>query len=118
MAERSHETKEAVRGKSKSNPRRAASHPNNLNLGIIGNCTIKYCAAVLVLRCLADAVSVCSIMVDTKGRGVWGCFPRFDSDPVFCDLISGGNVRIALFLHAKWGLAGLLVRPILAFSTS
>jgi len=28
-------------------------------------------------------------LVDTKARIVWWCFPRFDSDPVFCRLLSG-----------------------------
>ena len=28
-------------------------------------------------------------LVDTAGRIVWWCFPRFDSDPVFCRLVSG-----------------------------
>ena len=28
-------------------------------------------------------------LVNTAGRIVWWCFPRFDSDPVFCRLLSG-----------------------------
>jgi GH15 family glucan-1,4-alpha-glucosidase len=41
---------------------------NSLDLGVIGNCQI-------------------AVIVDGKGRFVWGCFPRFDSDPVFCSLL-------------------------------
>ena len=26
-------------------------------------------------------------LIDQKGRIVWGCFPRFDGDPVFCSLL-------------------------------
>ena len=36
-----------------------------LDLGIVGNCCI-------------------GALIDGKGRIVWCCFPRFDSDPVFC----------------------------------
>lgn len=43
---------------------------NNLNVGCIGNCA--YCG-----------------LVDDVGRVVWMCLPRFDSNPVFCDLING-----------------------------
>jgi hypothetical protein len=35
----------------------------NLNLGMIGNCTI-------------------SALIDAQARMVWCCMPRFDSDPV------------------------------------
>ncbi len=28
-------------------------------------------------------------LLDTKARLVWWCFPRFDSDPVFCRLVAG-----------------------------
>ena len=40
-----------------------------LDLGIVGNCCI-------------------GALIDGKGRIVWCCFPRFDSDPVFCDLLN------------------------------
>ena len=40
-----------------------------LDLGIVGNCCI-------------------GALSDGKGRIVWCCFPRFDSDPVFCDLLN------------------------------
>ena len=42
----------------------------NLDLAPIGNCQI-------------------SSLVDRKGRHVWCCAPRVDSDPVFCTLLSG-----------------------------
>jgi GH15 family glucan-1,4-alpha-glucosidase len=40
----------------------------SLDLGVIGNCSI-------------------AALVDRQARIVWGCFPRFDRDPVFCSLI-------------------------------
>ncbi len=41
---------------------------NTLDLALIGNCTV-------------------GALVDGRGRMVWGCFPRFDGDPVFCSLL-------------------------------
>jgi pentatricopeptide repeat protein len=41
---------------------------SGLDLGVIGNCAI-------------------SALVDSKGRIVWSCLPRFDSDPVFHALL-------------------------------
>jgi GH15 family glucan-1,4-alpha-glucosidase len=41
---------------------------NSLDLALIGNCTI-------------------GALVDGRGTLVWGCFPRFDGDPVFCSLL-------------------------------
>jgi GH15 family glucan-1,4-alpha-glucosidase len=32
-------------------------------------------------------------LVDTRGRLVWWCFPRLDSDPVFCRLIAGDEEK-------------------------
>jgi len=32
-------------------------------------------------------------LVDRNGRMVWWCFPRFDSDPVFCRLIAGDEEK-------------------------
>jgi GH15 family glucan-1,4-alpha-glucosidase len=32
-------------------------------------------------------------LVDTNARIVWWCFPRFDSDPVFCRLLSGDEEK-------------------------
>jgi len=43
-------------------------HLKNLDLALIGNCTI-------------------GALVDTRASIIWGCFPRFDSDPVFCSLL-------------------------------
>jgi GH15 family glucan-1,4-alpha-glucosidase len=40
----------------------------NLELGVIGNCTI-------------------AALVDPLGTIVWSCFPRLDGDPVFCALL-------------------------------
>eukprot|EP00474_Spongospora_subterranea_P008533 CRZ08991.1 hypothetical protein [Spongospora subterranea] len=47
-------------------------HDNNLNLGLIGNCTI-------------------SSFVNRKGAIVFGCLPQLDSDPMFSHLLSGGD---------------------------
>lgn len=44
----------------------------SLELGVIGNCQV-------------------SALVDELGRMVWACMPRFDSDPVFCALLAGGE---------------------------
>ena len=43
-------------------------HSASLDLGVIGNGTI-------------------AALVDRRAHVVWGCFPRFDRDPVFCSLI-------------------------------
>jgi hypothetical protein len=40
----------------------------SLDLALIGNCTV-------------------GALLDARGRMVWGCFPRFDGDPVFCSLL-------------------------------
>lgn len=40
----------------------------DLDLALIGNCTI-------------------GALVDGRANIVWGCFPRFDGDPVFCSLL-------------------------------
>ncbi|MDO8990681.1 MAG: glycoside hydrolase family 15 protein [Sideroxyarcus sp.] len=41
---------------------------NNLDLALIGNCTI-------------------GALVDERANITWACFPRFDGDPVFCSLL-------------------------------
>jgi GH15 family glucan-1,4-alpha-glucosidase len=46
----------------------------NLDLGVIGNCSY-------------------GALVDRTGRMVWCCLPRFDGDPVFCQLLDGGGDR-------------------------
>jgi len=45
-------------------------HYGDLDLAPIGNCTI-------------------SSLIDRMGRIVWSCAPRFDSDPIFSNLLSG-----------------------------
>jgi GH15 family glucan-1,4-alpha-glucosidase len=45
---------------------------NSLDLAIIGNCTF-------------------GALIDAKASIVWSCMPRFDSDPVFCRLLDGGD---------------------------
>ena len=47
----------------------AEHHSASLDLGVIGNCSI-------------------AALIDRRARIVWGCFPRFDRDPVFCSLIN------------------------------
>jgi len=42
---------------------------SNLELGLIGNCQV-------------------AVLIDHIGRFVWGSFPRMDSDPAFCSLLS------------------------------
>ena len=44
-----------------------SAHPS-LNLAVLGNCVI-------------------AALVDQRARIVWCCIPRFDGDPVFCDLL-------------------------------
>jgi|SRR5688572_3439567 len=46
----------------------------SLDLALIGNGTI-------------------AALVDPLGEIKWGCFPRFDGDPAFCSLLSGGKDR-------------------------
>src|SRR5436190_1259038 len=45
-------------------------------------------------------------LVNTQGQIVWWCFPRFDSDPVFCRLIAGdeekGFCDVLLDRHAQY----------------
>ena len=45
---------------------------NNLNLGLIGNCSI-------------------SALVDEQARIVWCCLPRFDGDPIFHQLLGSAS---------------------------
>lgn len=45
-------------------------HRRGLDLAVIGNCRT-------------------AALVDRTGRIVWWCFPRFDSDPILCRLLSG-----------------------------
>jgi GH15 family glucan-1,4-alpha-glucosidase len=41
---------------------------SNLDMALIGNCTV-------------------GALVDARANITWGCFPRFDGDPVFCSLL-------------------------------
>ncbi len=50
----------------------------NLELAVVGNCTW-------------------AGLVDERARLVWGCLPRFDSDPVFCSLLSGDEPDRGVF---------------------
>ena len=45
-----------------------------LDLAVIGNCRT-------------------AALVDTGGRVVWWCFPRFDSDPAFSRLLTGNDEK-------------------------
>ena len=65
----------------------------NLNLGIIGNCTV-------------------NAAIDQMGRIVWSCYPRPDGDPVFHALLNGSDpfapsargfcsIEIENFKHAE-----------------
>ena len=62
----------------------------DLDLAVVGNCQI-------------------AALIDRKGSLVWGCFPRFDGDPVFCSLLSGKDepdsgffdVQVAGFTRAE-----------------
>ncbi len=46
------------------------SHVQGLDLGVIGNCVL-------------------GALIDRRARYVWCCYPRLDSDPVFCSLLAG-----------------------------
>ena len=46
---------------------------STLDLAIIGNCQT-------------------AALVDPRGRIVWSCYPGFDGDPVFCDLLGGNGL--------------------------
>src|SRR5262249_1204420 len=47
---------------------------STLDLAVIGNCRT-------------------AALVDTRGRMVWWCFPRFDSDPVFSRLLAADDEK-------------------------
>src|SRR3974390_3019315 len=44
----------------------------NLDLAMVGNCQI-------------------ASLIDRDATHVWTCWPRFDGDPVFCDLLAGSD---------------------------
>ena len=51
---------------------------STLDLAVIGNCSY-------------------SALIDRRGRIVWSCLPRFDSDPVFCSLVNGDEDEFGFF---------------------
>ncbi len=51
---------------------------STLDLAIIGNCQT-------------------AALVDRQGRIVWSCYPGFDGDPVFCDLLGNNEQRATGF---------------------
>jgi GH15 family glucan-1,4-alpha-glucosidase len=54
----------------------------DLNLAVIGNCVI-------------------AALIERTGRIAWCCFPRLDSDPVFCSLLDGSSPGDAGFLDVE-----------------
>ena len=65
-----------------------------------------------------------SALIDRKASVVWGCFPRFDGDPVFCSLLAGedterrpGNFAIELEGGVRHEQAYLPDTPILVSRT-
>jgi GH15 family glucan-1,4-alpha-glucosidase len=54
------------------------SEQNDLELAVIGNCTW-------------------GGLIDRKGRLVWGCLPRFDSDPLFSALVDASRPDEGVF---------------------
>src|SRR4029079_3094786 len=60
----------------------AKSIESDLNLALIGNCNI-------------------GALINAEGEIVWGCFPRFDSDALFCTLLQGKHEQDAIGL---WGI--------------
>jgi GH15 family glucan-1,4-alpha-glucosidase len=69
-------------------PEERPQERQSLDLGLIGNCRV-------------------AALVNTSGRIVWWCFPRFDSNPAFSRLIAGNeekgftDVVLADLAHTK-----------------
>jgi GH15 family glucan-1,4-alpha-glucosidase len=63
-----------------------AAQGSPLDLGVIGNCRT-------------------AALLDTRGRIVWWCFPRFDSDPVFSRLLSGAKEKGFCDVHLEGAVA-------------
>ena len=59
---------------------RVAAHRPSLDLAVVGNCEV-------------------SGLLDDRGRLVWACLPRPDSDPIFCGLLDarGGDAEGGVF---------------------
>lgn len=61
---------------------------SSLDLALIGNCTI-------------------GALIDEQAKLVWGCFPRFDGDPVFCALLKESEadgffaIELADYQHSE-----------------
>jgi GH15 family glucan-1,4-alpha-glucosidase len=58
---------------------------SNLELAMIGNCNI-------------------AALLDERARIVWGCFPRFDGDPMFCSLLKQDDADAGFFEIALDGM--------------
>jgi GH15 family glucan-1,4-alpha-glucosidase len=58
----------------------------SLDLGVIGNCRT-------------------AALLDTSGRIVWWCFPRFDADPVFSRLLAGEEEKGFCDVHLEGAVA-------------
>jgi GH15 family glucan-1,4-alpha-glucosidase len=63
-----------------------APKQSTLDLGVIGNCRT-------------------AALLDTEGRIVWWCFPRFDSDPVFSRLLAGNDEKGFCDVHLEGAVA-------------
>jgi pentatricopeptide repeat protein len=59
---------------------------SSLDLGVIGNCSY-------------------GALIDAAGRVVWCCLPRFDADPVFCNLLNDHDGEHGLFAIDLDGMA-------------
>ena len=52
--------------------------PPSLDLAVVGNCDV-------------------AALIDRAGAVVWGCWPRFDGDPIFCALVDGETAKSGYF---------------------
>jgi GH15 family glucan-1,4-alpha-glucosidase len=64
----------------------SADKKSTLDLAAIGNCRT-------------------AALLDTTGRIVWWCFPRFDSDPVFSRLLAGSDEKGFCDVHLEGAVA-------------
>jgi len=63
----------------------APARRDGLDLGVVGNCSF-------------------GALVDRRARMVWCCLPRFDGDPVFCELLDGDGGGEGVFAVELDGL--------------